>query len=333
MTARANELSDPRTHLVTGGAGFVAASLVRELARDSAAVRRFFRPERGAPALSPGVAAVSDVHGDVTVRAELERALDGVEVVHHLAAQTSLYAAEADPVADVSANVLPLLYVLEHARTRGHVPLVLLASTVTVFGLTAKLPVDESCADDPRSVYDLDKLAAERFLAHYAASGVVRGAALRLANVYGPGPRSSSADRGVLNAMVRRALAGEALTIYGTGEWLRDYVYVDDVARAFVLASRRPDAMNGRSFVVASGRGVTVADAVRLVAELVGERTGRRVEVRHVAPPLHLSPLEMRQFVGRSDAFRAATGWSPSVSLREGLERTIEHCVRSEAAR
>lgn len=325
---RVSDASDTRLHLVTGGAGFVATSLVRELAAEQVAVRRLFRAPHGSPATPPGAGTVSDMHGDVTVRADVERALEGVDVVHHLAAQTSIYDAEADPVADVSVNVLPLLYVLEHARARGHQPLVLFASTVTVYGLPARLPVDESFAEDPRSVYDLDKLAAERFLAHYARSGVVRGAALRLANVYGPGPRSSKPDRGVLNGMVRRALAGERLTIYGTGEWLRDYVYVGDVARAFVHAARSADAVNGRSFIVASGRSVTVADAVRLVAELVGEHTGRRVEVDHVPPPPRLPPVETRQFAGRIDAFRDATGWSPAVSLREGIKRTIEHYER-----
>ncbi len=313
------------TQLVTGGAGYVAASLVRELAAEPLAIRRFFRAAHGAPPVPPGPATVSDVHGDVTVRADLERALEGADVVHHLAAQTSIYVADAEPVADVGLNVLPLLYVLEHARARGHEPLVLFASTVTAYGLPARLPVDESFPDDPHSVYDLNKIAAERLLAHYARKRVVRGATLRLANVYGPGPRSSKPDRGVLNAMVRRALAGERLNIYGSGEWLRDYVYVDDVARAFVHAAHHPDAVNGRSFVIASGHGVTVADAVRLVAELVGEHTGRRVEVGHVPPPAQLSPVETRQFVGRSDAFRAATGWSPTVSLREGIKKTIEH--------
>jgi len=332
MTARVKAGSDTRTHLVTGGAGYIAASLVRELAREPGEVRRFFRAAHGAPPVPPGRATVADVHGDVTVRADLERALDGADVVHHLAAQTSIYVAAADPVRDVETNVLPLLYALEHARARGHAPLVLLASTVTAYGLPSRLPVDESFPEDARSIYDLDKIAAERLLAHYAANGVVRAATLRLANVYGPGPQSSASDRGVLNAMVRRALAGERLDIYGTGEWLRDYVYVDDVACAFVLAARDPDAVNGRSFIVATGEGVTVAAAVRLVAELVEEYTGRRVEVGHVPAPAGLSPLETRQFVGQSAAFRAATGWSPSVSFREGLKNTIEHCVRLGAS-
>jgi nucleoside-diphosphate-sugar epimerase len=330
--ARVHTRPDMRTHVVTGGAGYLARSLVRELAAEPVAIRRFFRAAHGSLPAPPGLATVSDVHGDVTVRAELERALDGADVVHHLAAQTSIYAAEADPVRDVSTNVLPLLYLVEHARAGGHAPLVLLASTVTIYGLSSRLPVDESFAEDPRSVYDLDKLAAERLLAHYAANGVVRGAALRLANVYGPGPASSAPDRGVLNAMVRRALAGERLEIYGTGAWLRDYDYVDDAARAFVDAARDPDAVNGRSFIVASGEGVTVAAAVRLVAELVEEYTGRRVEVGHVPLPARLSPLETRQFVGRSDAFRRATGWAPRVSFREGLKYTIEHCARLGAS-
>jgi nucleoside-diphosphate-sugar epimerase len=311
----------------------LASSLVRELAQDPVEIRRFFRAARTPPPPPSGRAVVKDVQGDVAVRAELAAALKGVNVVHHLAAQTSVYVADSDPVADLGANVVPMLELLEAARASGTRPLVLFASSVTVYGMPDRLPVDESFADDPRTIYEVHKLHAEQYLAHYVKKGIVRGATLRLANVYGPGPLSSRPDRGVLNAMVRRALAGERLNIYGAGNFLRDYVYVDDVARAFALAARHPEAVNGRAFVIASGQGTTVADAVRLVAELVGERTGRRVEVGHVAPPANLSAIELRQFVGRADAFREATGWTPALTLREGIKRTIEEFLDPEHSR
>jgi UDP-glucose 4-epimerase len=154
--------------------------------------------------------------------------------------------------------------------------------------------------------------------------GAVKGAALRLANVYGPGPASSSADRGILNQMVRKALKGETLRIYGKGDFLRDYVYVEDVARAFALAADHVDAVNGKHFVISTGTGHTLAQAVRLVAERVAARTGRQALVEHVAPPASLSPIDTRNFVGDPSAFARATGWRPSVSLQEGIDRTID---------
>lgn len=150
------------------------------------------------------------------------------------------------------------------------------------------------------TVYDLHKLAAETYLKCYAADGVVRGAVLRLANLYGPGS-SSSPDRGVLAAMIRRALKGEALTIYGSGQYLRDYVYVEDVVQAFPLA-----------------------EAFSLVADRVARRTGCRVPVVHVEPSAGQAAIEARNFVADSSQFTRVTGWRARWSLAEGIDATIE---------
>jgi nucleoside-diphosphate-sugar epimerase len=316
--------------LVTGGAGYVAASLLPELTRRGVRVRRLFRGEKAPASADTGL--VEDFSGDVTAREDIERALEGIDTVFHLASQTSVYVAESDPIADVTANVLPMLHLLEACRRRGDVPTVLFSGTVTVVGVPERLPVDESFPDEPRTVYDFHKLLAERYLEHYVEGGSVRGACLRLANVYGPGPRSSKPDRGVLNAMVKKALAGESLKIYGEGEFVRDYVYVEDVARAFAFAAERPDAVSGRHFLIGTGTGTTVADAVELVARLVERRTGRVVPVEHVPPPPGLSAIERRNFVAVPDAFEQATGFRPAVSLEEGIEATITHFMTEAAA-
>jgi nucleoside-diphosphate-sugar epimerase len=130
--------------------------------------------------------------------------------------------------------------------------------------------------------------------------------------------------------MLRRALGGEPLTVYGDGGHLRDYLYVDDAARAFLAVAAVRQRLNGQHFVVGTGQGHTVREAIGLVAERVAARTGRRVTVRHVPTPAGLSPIEDRDFVADTRRFRELTGWQPRVSLSEGIDRTLDWLLSQE---
>ncbi len=327
MTQRAQHL-DGALCLVTGGAGYVAHSLTLELLARGAKVRRMYRADRRKPAFeNPNV---EDVAGDVMVRADLERACAGVDVVFHLAGQTSIYTAEKDPAGDFEANVRPLIALGEICLGKTPTPKLVFAGTATVIGLTTKVPVDPNLPDSPVTIYDLHKLMAEQYLEFCARVRGLAGATLRLCNVYGPGPPSGSSDRGVLNQMVRRAMNGEALTVYGDGHQIRDYVYVADVARAFAAAAEASDATAGGHFVIGSGRGHRLADAVSLVASIVGKRLGKPVAVTHVEPPKGLSSIEQRSFVADPEPFAKATGFRAAVTLDEGIERTLDHFLALE---
>jgi nucleoside-diphosphate-sugar epimerase len=251
--------------------------------------------------------------------------LEGIDIVYHFAAQTSVYVAWQDPVEDMEANVLPLLRLLETCRRKAWKPIILFSGTATEIGLTSDWPVDESVNDDPVTIYDLHKLSAEKYLRHYVREGLVQGAILRLANVYGPGPKSSNADRGVLNLMMRKAIRGEPLTIYGTGHYMRDYIFVEDAAEAFVQAAIHIEKTNGRHFLLGSGQGHTLSAAINLVAERAELKTGRRAPIQHVEPPSGLSPIESRNFVANITRFASATGWCPRVKLGEGIDRTLDY--------
>jgi nucleoside-diphosphate-sugar epimerase len=302
--------------------------LTRQIAARGDLVRRLYRGDKQPEPAAGG--AIEDFHGDITSSADLARALADVDVVLHLAAQTSIYVADADPLADLEANVRPMLGLLEACRARGGCPTIILASTATLAGIDPKLPVSEAAPDEPATTYELHKQIAENYLKHYVKKGLVRGCALRLANVFGPGPKSSRPDRGILNGMVRRALAGETLKIFGSGEFLRDYIYVDEAARAFLCAADRADAVNGRHFYLASGVGHTLAEAIRLVARLVGERTGRAVEVEHVPAPATLAPIENRSFVADTEPLWQAAAFRAEVTLEQGLRQTIEYFIGAE---
>jgi UDP-glucose 4-epimerase len=307
--------------LVTGATGFVGSNLVRLLCDVECDIVRVAR--RPAPRIDGCPARFIDLAGDIRDAGIWPRALEGVDVVFHFAAQTSVAAAHADPDADRAANVLPLLHLLDACRRAGARPTVLSAGTVTQAGVPARLPVDENHPDQPATTYDAHKLMAENHLKYHASEGLVRGASLRLANVYGPGP-SGQPDRGILNTMIRKALAGETLTIYGSGEFLRDYLYVRDAALAFLAAATRIEALNAGHWVVGTGRGHTLVDAFHLVARRAARRTGRLVGVEHVQAPAPLSAIDARSFVADPSAFARATGWRARCALAGGIDRTID---------
>jgi UDP-glucose 4-epimerase len=313
--------------LITGGAGYLASNLINLLQTIDCTIIRLDRTGVNFIPVN-GQAKVQNMEGDIRDRSVWENALSDVDIVFHFAAQTSIYVAEQNPASDLEINVLSMLHMLETCRNKTISPIILFAGTVTELGLPESLPVNENQYDNPITVYDLHKLIVEKYLLYYVRKGIVRGAVLRLANVYGPGPKSSSTDRGVLNMMIRKALQGETLTVYGKGNYMRDYIYVEDVARAFVNAALSIERVNGKYFVIGSGQGHTIVEAINLVADRVKCKTGRRVPVVHIAPPALLSPIESRDFIADTTSFTQATKWEASVSLIDGINRTIDNILK-----
>ncbi|MDI9571153.1 MAG: NAD-dependent epimerase/dehydratase family protein [Pseudomonadota bacterium] len=309
--------------MITGAGGYIAANLTAALGDTSCRILRIDKPGVVFPPRTGRGPEILDMALDIRRRDAWDGIMEDVDIVYHLAAQTSVYAAESDPEADLEINVLPLLNMLTTCRRRGLRPAIILAGTVTQAGLTGTLPVNEDHPDRPITIYDYHKLAAERYLLHFTAGKSVRGTVLRLANVYGPGPKSGSADRGVLNAMIRKALGGDELTIYGEGDCQRDYVFIDDVVAALLLAAVHIDSLAGRYFVIGSGLGHTIAQAIHAVARQVELKTERSARVRNIAAPADLSPIEYRHFVADSRRFSHLTGWRPRYTLQEGIDATI----------
>jgi len=319
-----------RRALITGGVGYIGTGLASRLITRGWDVTRLVRP--GTVLHSSLSVETSDIEADICDPDVWSKTFQQVDAIVHLAAQTSMYTAAEDPLADETANIRPMIQLLETCRKGEWRPFIVLASTVTVIGLPQQMPVRESHSYQPLTVYDLHKWMVEEYLKMYCRLGYARGTTLRLANVYGPGPISRRSDRGVLNKMIRNALAGRPLTLYGTGEWLRDYIHVDDVVEAFIVALNHPDAVAGRHWIIASGESWKMHDAFALIADRVAHRTGLRVPVEHVDPPAELSPIEQRNFVADISGFSAATGWQPRVSLKEGIDQTIEAFMSEKAA-
>jgi UDP-glucose 4-epimerase len=310
--------------LITGGSGYIASRLLPQLA----AVGDIRVLSRRSPESSLAVRWIPGHAGDA---AALGEAIRDARTIFHLAAQTSVAIATADPRADYDANVAGLVRVLDAIGGSRTPPALVLAGTVTQCGLPPTETLDEHAPDRPITVYDAHKLEAERVLEAASRSRIVNGVTLRLANVYGPGTASGATDRGVLNKMIRLAAKCRPLSIYGDGAQLRDYTFIDDVAAAFVRAAQRAADLCGRHFVVGSGERHTIAGAVGMVAGLASRRAGRPIPVVHTKAPASANPIDARSYIVNAAAFREATGWQPTIDLKTGVDRTLDWIAQRAA--
>ena len=282
--------------VVLGGAGYLGSAVAARFSSAGARVRVVSRAPR------PLAFPAEVVAADLTEPAEVAAAVAGTDVVLPLV----LYAGAG------SWRIPP-----EHAAAAERVNVGVVAAAVAAArGATVVHAGTTSVAAASRTEYDRQKLAAERIV---LAAG---GCGLRLPTVYGPGPHGPG--RGVVTAMARRALAGDELTVWGDGAALRDLVYVDDVAEAFLTAVGYADRLAGRHWLVGTGCGVRVRGLFERVASPVSTRTGRPpVAVTSVPPPEEAEPTDHQDLVADPSAFRAATGWRPRVPLATGVDRTV----------
>jgi UDP-glucose 4-epimerase len=313
---------------VTGASGYLGAAVSAALLKTRA--HRLLLVSRRDPGdgLTTGPAAgVDAIIGDVRKKTCWEEIVRRADVVFHLAGNTSVSASVSDPAASFASTVLPLTHLLAAACEARRTPRVVYASTARVYGRVDRLPVCEGAEARPATPFGLHNLHAEQLLASASHEGVLDAVSLRLGNAYGPSPCGSAVEeRNVLNKMTRLALRGDDLPLFGDGNYMRDYVFIDDVMRAFLLAGATP-GLAGQSLNVASGCGVWVRDALHLIAERAARATGKHSQVREVPWPDGETTLECNDFVADVSRMKAVCGWTPDVSFCEGIDRLVHSIV------
>ena len=249
------------------------------------------------------------------------------DVIIHLAGNTSINVANDNPALDLNSSVVPIYRLIEACKILRKRPRVVFASTVTAYGFTDNLPVSEATAENPESFYDLHKFFVERQLVLATKLNICDGVSLRLSNVYGPSSANSSAnDRGILNKIIGLALAGDIVSLYGGGNYIRDYIYIDDVVDAFILASISSKSA-GEVFNVGSGVGTSVRDAFNAVTQEVYRQTNKIIEMKDVPWPENSPKIDMRNFTASIKKAHTCLGWSPKVSLLTGIATTVKSII------
>ena len=316
-----------RTIAVTGAFGSLGSALGAALAKSGARQLLLVRRPGSADRLLAGPPGAKVLVADVREQACWNEIVRWADVIFHLAGNTSVSASVSDPANSLASAVLPLTHLVSAAREAGRAPRLVYASSARVYGNVRTLPVREDVDPQPATPFGLHNLLAERELARASAERVVEAVSLRLGNVYGPSPCDRAVEeRNVLNTIARRALRGEDLPLFGDGNYLRDYVYIDDVVRAFLMVGGA-GGLGGQSFNVASGCGVTVRNAFHLIAARAAHATGRSCRVREVPWPDGETALECRDFVADISRIATACGWTSSVALPDGIDRLIDNVV------
>jgi UDP-glucose 4-epimerase len=299
-----------RRVLVTGGSGFIGSHVIPALLAQGASVSSVDLVEPARPV--PGVPTlVGDLTDPGVVRAAVHEDIDAVV---HLAAATSVLVSIERPARTVDVNVTATAALLERCREVG-VGSFVFASTNAVAGpVPPDRRIDEQVVLRPLTPYGASKAAAEMLMSAYTAVYGVRCVPLRFTNVYGPGMTGKDS---IVARIMRAALAGGGMTVYGAGEQVRDYVYVEDVAAAVTLALVRSDIAG--PVVIGAGQSYSVLD----ILALARQATGAALPAEHVPAKEGEMP---RVIVDPS--YARSLGWRPAVDLAAGLRRVWDSWPR-----
>jgi UDP-glucose 4-epimerase len=252
--------------------------------------------------------------GDLVSPEVCRRAVDGVQVVFHVAALPSVPRSLADPWASHDANVNATVQLLLACKAAG-IQRVVYSSSSSVYGDTPRLPKAETMEPLPRSPYATSKLSGEQYVLAFARAGIIPGVALRYFNVFGPRQDPASPYAAVIPLFLLGALRGRPVTVYGDGEQTRDFTYVGNVVDANLLAAKRPvNAASGQAVNVGAGD----RTSLNQLLALIGEVTGVPVECEY--QPARAG--DVRDSLASLARAKRVLRYTPGVKLREGLEAT-----------
>jgi len=320
--------------LITGGCGFIGTSLIQKLltedghnirvldnlstgTRDDLGQVCTFQ-ETNADAIAGQPADVELVVGDILDDELACQVAEGIDVIVHLAANTGVGPSVEDPRGDCYANVIGTLNYLEAAR-KCSVSRFIFASSGAPAG-EVEPPIHEELPPHPVSPYGASKLAGEGYCSAYNKSFGIDTVMLRFGNVYGPGSVHKSS---VVAKFIRQALNHERLEIYGDGAQTRDFIYIDDLINAVMLAVSTNN-IGGEAFQIATNRETTVGEMTDMLVDVLKKNGVTGIDVFN--GETRVGDVK-RNF---SDTTKAKTrlGWQPETQLLDGLEKTVNYFLK-----
>jgi len=311
-----------RRVMITGGLGFIGSNLARQLVDLGADVLIVdsLLPDYGGNLFN--IAGIKDrvrVNiADVRMQSTIGFLSREQDVIFNLAGQVSHIDSMRDPYTDLEINCRAQLSILEACRTNNPGVRVVYAGTRQVYGRPDYLPVDERHLVRPADINGVNKAAGEYYHLLYNNVFDLRACSLRLTNVYGPRQLIKHDRQGFIGWFIRLAIEDREIQIFGDGSQMRDFVFVEDAADAFLRAGAS-NACDGEVFNVGGNEPISHRDLVALLIQTAGGGS-----VRYVDWPTDKKRIDIGSFYSDSTRFRQRVGWAPRIDLREGLRRTID---------
>jgi nucleoside-diphosphate-sugar epimerase len=309
--------------LVTGGAGFIGSSLTEAFLKQSHSVRvldNFSTGREENLAFDKSYPALEIIRGDVANLQVCHEAVKGVEFVFHLAALPSVQQSVEDPVASNRINVEGTLHILLAARD-ARVKRVIYASSCAIYGDDPALPKKEGMAPHPLSPYALQKHIGEQYCRLFSQLFRLETVSLRYFNVFGPKQDPASLYSAVIPKFIDALVKGDSPIVFGDGEQSRDFIFVEDILQANLLAMSK-DHLYGEVVNIGSGNGLSLNRLLTLLCEILGTE----IKALYQEP----RPGDVRHSLGDIGKANQLLGYTPKVEIRAGLEKTIAYFMKRE---
>jgi len=309
--------------LITGGLGMIGSSVAIKLAKlggDVTLVDSLIRPY-GANFFN--ISEIKDKVkiniSDIRDRESIKYLVRNKDIIFNFAGQVSHNDSLENPFLDADINYIGHLNVLDAVMHYSPDARILFSGSRLQFGRINKIPVSEDNPLQPLTPYALNKLAAENLYLFYHRVYNIATVVFRIANPYGPRAQTRHSKYAIINWFIRLAMENKVIKIFGNGNQVRDYIYIDDLVNAFLLASFKKEAI-GQVYNVGSGIGTEFKDMANLVIKTVGK--GR---IEFIPWPKNYMNVETGDYITDITKIKKELGWMPHISLEKGIENTVDY--------
>ncbi|MBM4276293.1 MAG: NAD-dependent epimerase/dehydratase family protein [Deltaproteobacteria bacterium] len=308
--------------LVTGGLGFIGSNLSMRLVELGARVTIV---DNMMPRLGGNLFNVKEImdhiqinFSDVRDEHSMDYLVKDQDFIFHLAGQVNHVDSIRNPIQDLDINCRGTLVLLESCRKHNREVKVIFSGTRGEYGASVKLPVAEDHPTNPKGIYAVTNLSAEKMVLVYDDVHKISGTCLRITNTYGPRHQMAHDEYGVLNWFIRKAIDDELIPVFGDGHILRDFLYVDDLVGCFLQVAACPTAF-GEVFNVGTGVPISFIDLAKKIVEVAG--SGKAAFTEFTKERKEVEPGDYYADISKA---RKVVGWTPKISLEEGLRKTVE---------
>ncbi|KKR02041.1 MAG: NAD-dependent epimerase/dehydratase [Microgenomates group bacterium GW2011_GWC1_39_12] len=308
--------------LVTGGLGFIGSSLVLTLVKRGAIVTIIdnMSPSQGGNLFNiyPVQNKVTVNYSDIRDVSSINQLVQDKDYIFHLARQTDHIISQTDPFPDIDINIKGTAILLEACKKCNPNVCFINVGTRGQYGTAIRLPVAEDAPTNPKGIYELTNLAAEKMVKIYHDNFGIRSIMLRLTNIYGPRSQMKTNHYGVVNWFIRQAIDGEKISVFGDGLLRRDFLYIDDTIDAMVRCVVTK-ACYGEVINIGHDNPDTFIDLVKTIVFVAG----KKASYQFTPFSKERKAQEPGDFASDITKIKKLTGWKPTTSLREGITKTI----------
>jgi UDP-glucose 4-epimerase len=308
--------------LVTGGLGFIGSNLAARLVGLGARVTIV---DNMIPRLGGNLFNVKEIAGGVHINFSdvrdghsMDYLVKGKEMIFHLAGQVNHVDSIRNPIQDLDINCRGTLVLLESCRKYNREVKLVFAGTRGEYGASVTLPVAEDHPTNPKGIYAVTNLTAEKMVLVYDDVHKISGTCLRITNTYGPRHQMAHDEYGVFNWFIRKAIDDEMIPVFGDGRILRDFLYVDDLVNCFLEVATCEPAY-GEVFNVGSGIPISFIDLAKKIVEIAGK--GKVAFTEFTQERKEVEPGDYYTDISK---IKRIVGWKPETTLEEGIRKTVE---------